>query len=65
MLAKPFACDTRQGLRERGCGIESSNDCRCLERFCVCEVNRLGCLAVDRESRVAGYICLALGFVPE
>ena len=32
---------------------------------CVCEVNGLGCLAVDRDSRVAGYTCVALGFVPE
>lgn len=32
---------------------------------CVCEVNRLGCLAVDRDSRVAGCMRSALGFVPE
>ena len=65
MLAKPFACDTRQGLRGRCCGAKSLRICRFLGRHCVCEVNRLGCLAVDRDSRVAGYMRVALGFVPE
>jgi hypothetical protein len=66
MVAKPCSCDTRQGLRMRGCGVVTWELCRASDSG-VCGVSGtfLGWAAVVGESPVRENITRVVVMIPE
>ena len=65
MMAKPCACDTRQGLRVRCCGVFLLLVCRRVDSGMNVLAKGLEWPAVVRESRVVFDDCSGLEKVPE
>lgn len=65
MMAKPCVCETRRGLHARCCGALLSSLLPRVWVFVASDLNSLGWLTVERESRVDGWLQQGLGLVPE
>ncbi len=56
MMAKPCVCDTRQGLHARCCGAFTSSLLPRAWIVAVVDLNTLGWVTVERDSRVDGLL---------